>query len=497
MTKRFKKNLFFSICVLFISITPIVILYASGYRFDFNNMRVVQTGGLFFKISPPGVMVYIDDKPYKKTNFFFDTALMSGLLPKSYHISIQKNDYHTWEKELLVEEKMVTEAKNIILFPKNPLFNLALKNIKTFFPAPDEKKAVLEIATDQRWAFASFDLQSQKQEQLLSEDDLQILKSDSAPIISQKISGATPTNIIWSSDSKKILIELDKKGEKQYLATEPSPNKGLFVIDWDKKIKNINFNPNNSDEIFFISYTPAASSTKTNSALQPTDPLSAIFVIRGNGEETALDFSDPSLKQNVLAYAIVDNYIVWLSESGLIYKGSINGDKISLAEILNVKPIAIKASANYQILSKNLSSVFLKEDEGFYHLNPEKRILEKIFDSAKEIIFAKDMKKIAVNTGNQIWLYYLEEEKSQPQRTKDEKALLANFPQEITNLHWLNNQYLIFQINESIKISEIDNRSKPNMIELTTFSDPSTFWLSNKLFVLSNNNLFFSEDIVK
>ncbi|MBU1045845.1 hypothetical protein KJ616_01850 [Patescibacteria group bacterium] len=497
MTKRFKKILFFSICGLFIIVTPIVILYASGYRFDFDNMRIVQTGGLFFKISPPGVMVYMNDEPYKKTSFFFDTALISGLLPKSYQISIQKNDYHSWEKELAVEEKMVTEAKSIVLFPKNPLFNLAFKNIEALFPAPDEKKAVVEIAADKGWSFASFDCQNQKQEQILAESDLQILESDNAPAITQKISGTEPTNIIWSSDSKRILIELDKKGEKQYLATEPSPNKGLFVIDRDNKIKKISFNPNNSEEIFFLSSAPTASAAKTNSASKTAESLSAIFIIRGNGEETALDFSDPSLKQNVLAYAIIDNYLVWLSESGLIYKGTINGDKISLTEILNVRPMTIKASANYQILSKGLSNILLKEDEGLYRLNPEKRLLEKIFDSAKEIIFAKDMKKIAVNAGNQIWLYYLEEEKNQPQRNKEEKLLLYSSPQEITNLYWLNNHYLIFRVNESIKITEIDNRCKPNLLELTTFPNLAIFWLSNKLFVLSNNNLFFSEDVVK
>ncbi|PIS34770.1 MAG: hypothetical protein COT37_00965 [Parcubacteria group bacterium CG08_land_8_20_14_0_20_43_9] len=497
MTHRFKKNLFLLICALFIMVAPIVVLYASGYRFDFKNMRMVQTGGLFLKISLSGATIYLDDNPYKKTNFLFDTALISGLLPKNYRVSIRKEGYHSWEKILPVEEEMVTEAKNIILFPKNPLFNLALENVNAFFPAPDEKKAILESLIDKGWSFSSFDFQNQRREEILSEYDLQILTTDKSLVSAEKISGAKPTNIIWSGDSKKILVELDKKGDKQYLITEPSNNKEFLAIEWDKKIENISFNPSNPEEILFISYVSAATSTKAQKTARPSGLLSAIFIIKGNGQETALGFSDASLEQNVLAYAVVEDYLLWLGESGFIYKGSVNGDKISLVEILNVRPIAIKTSANYQIIAKNLSNIFLKEDEGLSRLNPAERILEKFFDSAKEIKFAKDMKKIAVNTGRQIWLYYFEEEKEQPQKTKGEKILIYSSPQEIVNLHWLNNYYLIFRVSESVKVTEIDNRFKPNLTELAIFPSPDIFWLSNKLFVLSNNNLFSSENILK
>lgn len=496
MTSRFKKNLFLLICALFIIITPIIVLSASGYRFDFSNGKIVQIGGLFFKTSPPGVMVYIEDKPYKKTNFVFDTVLINSLLPRNYHVSIQKTDFHPWEKDLSVEQKMVTEAKNIVLFPKNPIFNLLQKNIINFFPSYDEKRAIFEISENNDWSFHSFDFQTQKQERILNENDLQILKSNNATSTIKNIANTKPSNIIWSHDSRKILIELTGKGEKSYLITEPLSDKNLFVIDWDKKIKNISFNPNNSNEVLFVSY-PLATSTKSNPKSLSTATTSTIFIIRGNGEEISLDFSNPSLKQNILSYAIVENNILWLGDSGFLYKGTIDGNKISLTEIMNVIPLNIKLSATYQIIAKNISNVFIKEDEGLFYLNFNTRSLDKIFDSAKEVTFSKDSKKIAINSGNQIWLYYFEEEKTQPQRNAGEKILLFSSPGEIKNLHWLNNYYLIFKVNESIKITEIDDRYKPNLIELTTFPNPTIFWLSNKLFVLSNNNLFLSEGILK
>ncbi|MCX6738158.1 MAG: hypothetical protein NTY11_01965 [Candidatus Parcubacteria bacterium] len=496
MTSRFKRNLFFLICALFLIITPIIVMSASGYRFDFANGKIVQIGGLFFKTSPPGVTVYIDDKPYKKTNFFFDTVLINNLLPRNYHIAIQKTDFYPWEKNLSVEQRMVTESKNIVLFPKYSIFNLLQKNIINFFPSPDEKKAILEISENNAWSFFSFDFQTQKQEKILNENNLQILKSNSATSTIKNIANTKPSNIIWSSDSKKILIELTGKGEKSYLITEPALDKDLFVIDWDKKIKNIGFNPNNSNEVLFISY-PLATSTKSNTSSVSTASTSTIFIIRGNGEEIPFDFSNPFLKQNILRYAIVENNILWLGESGFLYKGTIDGNKISLIEIMNVVPLSIKPSATYQIIAKNISNIFIKEDEGLFYLNTNTHSLDKIFDLAKEIVFSKDAKKIAVNSGNQIWLYYFEEEKSQPQRKAGDKILLFSSSGEIKNLHWLNNYYLIFRVNESIKITEIDDRYKPNSIELTTFPNPTIFWLSNKLFVLSNNNLFLSEDILK
>lgn len=492
MTKKFKKTLFFGLCLFFLITAPSVVFYSQGYRFDFKNMRIVQTGGLFLKISPPGVTLDIDQKLRKKTNFFFDSAFINGLIPKDCQITIQKTDYHIWNKILGIKEKQVTEAKNIVLFPKNPKFNLIDKNINNFFLAPDNKKIIFKIQEEMGWVLNSFNIQTKEQKKLVSEQELRLLEKN------KKISQISFLNLVWSNDSKRILIEIRIKGEKQYVVLKTEPETNLFILDTESNIKNISFNPDKSEELFFIALEPEEKLTEEDK--DPKTRKQVIFRLKADGEHVMLKIPSPSFEQNIIDYSIIGNDIVWLSGSGFLYLGRlIDSNKIELTKILNLKPINIQKEINYQIVAKDFSKILLEQDETLYYLNPETHLLEQIFNSVKTIKFSEDMKKIIVSTNNQLWLFYMEEEHEQPQRNIGEKILLSGSPDEISNLFWLNNFYVIFQIKDSIKIAEIDNRSRVNLIELTTFSSSSISWSQKEkiLLVLSENNLYSCDNILK
>ena len=68
-----------------------------------------------------------------KTDIFFGSTLIDNLLPGEYKIEIRREGYHNWEKTLTIEKRKVTEAKNIILIPENPIFNLLAENVKELF----------------------------------------------------------------------------------------------------------------------------------------------------------------------------------------------------------------------------------------------------------------------------------------------------------------------------------------------------------------------------
>lgn len=501
MRKGSKKLLFFSICLFFAVITPAIIFYCLGYRFDFENRTIVKTGGLFFKVSPPGVTIYLDQKLYKKTNFFFENAFLSGLLPDDYEITIKKNDYHPWSKILTVEEEKVTEAKNIFLFPKNPEFANLAKEINGFFPSPNGKNIIFKIESKKGWVLNSFDIQTQKETEILNEQELQVLEAKESGLPAQKIAEINFLNLSWSPDSRKILLEVKIKGEKQYLVAGAAPETNLFVLDVEKNMKKVSFNPNNSEELFFIATEIESEKESEKKDKESEIKKQVLFRLKGDGQWVMLNISAPSFEQNIISYAVINDNILWLTDTGFLYKGRliINSDKIDLLEILNLKPLNIQKEANYQVIAKNLSQILLKENEALYYLNPESHLFERIFDSGKKVEFSDDTKKIAVNTGNQIWLFYLTRELEQPSRKIEDKILLAGFPQTITNLFWLNNNYIIFQIENSIQISEIDNRSRVNLIELTTFPSPQIHWDQKQktLLVLSEGNLFSCNNILK
>ncbi len=170
MTKN-TRTILFAVCVLlFLLAAPSVVLYSQGYRFDFNppagGKRIVQTGTFYFKVLPRGADVYLDGKLKKKISVLTGSALIENLLPKTYKIEIKKptvhtqEGYHSWQKSLEVREKQVTEAKNIILFPKNPNFTIVSQNQKeindivsefTISATSSDKKKIVEFNNYEIW----------------------------------------------------------------------------------------------------------------------------------------------------------------------------------------------------------------------------------------------------------------------------------------------------------------------------------------------------------
>ena len=109
-----------------------------------------------------------------------------------------------------------------------------------------------------------------------------------------------------------------------------------------------------------------------------------------------------------------------------------------------------------------------------------------------------DQKKIAYKSNSEIWVLFLKEEFNQPQKRAGEKVLLGRFSETINQYLWLNNYYLVFVIGGKIKIVEIDDRDKINIIDFAEFKEPKLFFnnANKKLYILSQGNLYVSERLV-
>jgi hypothetical protein len=160
MTRKSRTILFYSFVLLFLLLCPVLVLYSQGYRFDAANRKIAQTGGIFIKIEPKQADVYINGKLEKKTDFFFGSALIKNLLPKKYKIEVKKEGYQTWEKNLQVKEKEVAEAKSVVLFPKNPDFNLLENNIENLWFSPETGGIIIkeiDFSASSTWSLKAYD----------------------------------------------------------------------------------------------------------------------------------------------------------------------------------------------------------------------------------------------------------------------------------------------------------------------------------------------------
>ncbi|MCH8741460.1 hypothetical protein IH779_01025 [Patescibacteria group bacterium] len=456
MTKKTRFILFSFLVILFLLIAPTIIFYSQGYRFNFDEKKIVRTGGVYLKVQPRGAQIYIDGKLVKKTDFLFGQALIDNLLPNKHKIEVKKSGYFPWMKNLAVQEQWVTETKNIFLVLQNPKFNILNNEVKDFFFSPDLKKILLKKESKKGWSLNLLNLE----------------KNTEAVLLNEKEAGENLEfyTIQWSDDSKKILLNLTNE---EYVIFDADEEK-LTSLDFLGRINQVFFDPKNSQKIFFV---------------QDIAKKNNLFSTNYLKRETLR----PILKDFV-TYQVANNNFFWLEKSGIFYISNSAGEKI---DTLNLDPIHIKPESQYQLIVISPGKIFLKEGNILYYLNQDKKILEKISEGIKETKTSPDFKKMAYFTDYEIWIIFLEKITSQPQKEKGEKLFLTRFSEKIGDVFWWTSHYLVFNVGNSINIIEIDERDNINMYTLAEFPTPKIFWnKDNKiLYILSNGNLYFSQKL--
>ncbi|MBI4101657.1 MAG: PEGA domain-containing protein [Candidatus Nealsonbacteria bacterium] len=202
MTQKSRFILFISCILLFALASPLAIFYSQGYRFDFANKKFTQTGGIFLKVFPRQADVYLDGKLAKKTDFFFGSALIENLLPKSYQVRVEKEGYFTWEKNLEVKEKEVTEEKFITLIPEKNNFETLSQNVDDFWVSPDGKKIILRESETQGWSVKLYDLEKNLKSRLLDEKTV-------------SLRSASLFDISFKEDSREIFLDIGAREQEK------------------------------------------------------------------------------------------------------------------------------------------------------------------------------------------------------------------------------------------------------------------------------------------
>jgi len=220
MTRKFRRFIFLIFIVFFVVSSIIVILFAQGYRFNFNPLKIVKTGGIFIKTSTGGAKIYINDEYVESTSGILShSTLISGLTPKNYNIFIYKENYYPWNKIIEVKNGIVAELNNIILFP------LELKKIKI---AELPSQVISEFAVNN----SAIEIKNNKTK-IINIYNL----TDGKLLSSEKFKIATSSEEIISPDKNKKLYILNNQiwidylngTKKELLATYEPP---IIFFDW-------------------------------------------------------------------------------------------------------------------------------------------------------------------------------------------------------------------------------------------------------------------------
>lgn len=202
--------------------TYAAILFARGYRPNFQARTIEPTGLLRATSLPEGAQVYVNGQLKTAT----DNTLT--LPPETYTVEIKKAGFSPWKKQLAIEAEVVTRA-SATLFPSVSSLK-AITSSGASLPtlSPDGTKvAFFQTAT----ASANIYVLD------LSESPLGLLNRDPRPVGNIENLKLKIGNLIWSPDSKQILVQATPSAYLADLSTQqfkPTLNSTAILSDWQK-----------------------------------------------------------------------------------------------------------------------------------------------------------------------------------------------------------------------------------------------------------------------
>ena len=500
--KRIYTAFFFG---LFFLIAPFLILFANGYRFDRFHKIFIHSGSLVIKSTPRKVDIYLDNRRVKnkKLNFINNYHVINGIKPGWHTIRCQKDGYTTWEKRVDIHSGISTEFWNVVLVPKpnKTLHSLTPRNVKHFFLSPrNDFELVLHQQTNQE---EKLSLYNSKKEIITN-----LLTVSGATHITPE----TDENVEWSSNHQKLLIPLQRNGEKDYAlikinkkntANTTSPiflsnvlqkvNQKLLndkTISSHQPVKNstetkstINLSASNtSQQTLTKQPMENKSDTVTTKKENPTRLKYARWVFGDDQKIAVLTQNNNLLLINIekpeKSY-LIDNQVLGFDFSGnhLYYLRThdhflldVQIDHPEKKKIVSVLPVYFQQLRKMTAYDE-YRLAFLDDNQQLFILNndPEhqENFFGKIADRAKDFQFSDDGKKILFWNNNEIFVYFLREWKVQPKRSKGDKILVTRFSSSINNVQWMQNfENVIFTKSNLIKMAEIDNRDRINLVDI-------------------------------
>ena len=431
MTPRKRKIYFWTAVVAFALGTPFLILYSSGWRVNFQNFTLIKTGGIFINTFPKGVKIYINDKLKKETSagIFSQGALISGLKQGEYAAMVKKNGYKEWVKKLTVNANLVTEARNIFLVPDEIKKETVAENMNDF--AFSDSQTRLAYATKDAIYISRFPFE--KFEQIALEKNEQ------------------PGKIFFMGDDHLLVETLLNNKLKKYLYDAGAGEMIPLKEDIEEEYLKIRYLPDEKIRLAALSNQNTLYNIDISSQNEPN-------II-------AKDVSNFEIFGAMMIYAT--------NEPTIVYEKNLTTGE---TEQLIKTPLMSDLGLGSKILrSRDGNRALIDDKRALYIYNHETRTFDRLADTATGVSFSPDGKKLMYQNANEIYVYYLKDIKIQPYKNRGDKELITRFSKPIVNIEWFayDNEHILFTVNETLKLTELDGRDQRNTYDIVEVKKPS------------------------
>lgn len=446
MKRKTRRILFYFFLICFLIIAPVTILYAAGWRVDWQNKDLVRTGAIYLKSQPKGARIFIDSKLTDKT-----PANINGLFPKEYQVLIEKEGYYSWQKKIKVYSSLVSEAPHILLIPQELSLNQLFQQVKDFIISPNKKRLayisqISEFSQSPGGGIWVVNLNDNSQTQLALDKDLEYQDWQ------------------WSSNNQKLLLKAKIAGQDNWLAVDIE--KPLETVNLTKllglRIEQLNWHPTDNKKIFYLQ----------NNNLFQVNYL----------EETSPEI----ILEDVLSYMTIEQGIYFIQKpNNILYRFDLlSGNK----QQLTLTPLPL--DKNYQIFvsSDGGKVVVLSSTGQLYFLQNKK--LEPLADNIIGLQFSQNKKKLLAYSEHEILVIWLENDTFyQTKKEIGQKDLITRYSEKIEKACWYKgDQHIIFNLSNQIKITELDGRDQRNTFDINQGKKISC--QDKNLYFINQSNLY-------
>ena len=463
MEKKKRTIFFWSLVIIFFIITPAIILYAKGYRFDLQRGVVVHSGTISIKANPQDINISLDGKisESKSLNRVNGSYNVPGLMPGSYDLSISADGYQSWNKKIEVHSGLASEIWNVILARNDyTKTDYNTEAIEKFFVSPKSKyiiytqnsgdnlttnildiknKTIANSFTFPGWKFIP-DEKRENIEWSPNEDYVSVpvrktVTTENTDSITKKVSAAETTQYAYSI--------LDPAQKTSFNLNDLLQNNDINYVRWDPQDKN------------YLFYLSENSLYRTN-INNITDTITI-----------AQDVSSFDLSKNNIFYSVRPHE--------LVYRKNLDGSGDPI-QITSDFPEDI--TQNFRlIVYDNARIALLTQNKSLYVFNSGEfdSYYRKLGSDIEGLQFSDDGKKLLYWTNNSMSVYYLRNWNVQPTRTENSIEDITRYSEGIKNIQWTKDyEHVIFSVGAQMKVIELDPRDHRNCMDLpkTTSDTP-------------------------
>lgn len=201
---------YFLTAIAIVLTATILVYWAYGYSLDTKTGNVVENGLLFVDSKPGGASIYLNGKSQNAT-----TASRLNLNAGNYDLSLKKDGYRDWRRQLVLSEHSVVRVIYPLLIPKE----IKSQTIKGYSSSP----TLMTQSIDQRWLLVLVPTSDPKApifemyETAKPTQPPQLLNFPGTLLTNTDKPGSALSAVEWSVDNNHLLLRHNWNGGVEFI----------------------------------------------------------------------------------------------------------------------------------------------------------------------------------------------------------------------------------------------------------------------------------------